>query len=154
MCLQPVVHKGSPFPARMSTLQTTGRRKVMPVTSASVPSARTWSYGSSCKKPGKCSLYFGQPCAQNAILEKHGYRVERELAVCHYHLLCENQSGFSPPVRGSWCILPSTTSCFLHHTFLRGRGRWCIQRGVRLAKAEDYLSWCIQGNCVVISPTS
>ena len=69
----------------------------MQVTSASVPLARTWSHGSSCKKPGKCSLYFGQPCAQNAILEKHGDSVERELAVGHHHLSHETHSLASLP---------------------------------------------------------
>lgn len=64
---------------------------------SSVPLARTWSYGSSCKKPGKCSLYFGQPCAQNAILEKHGDSVERELAVGHHHLSHETHSLASLP---------------------------------------------------------
>lgn len=69
----------------------------MQVASASVPLARTWSYGSSCKKPGKCSLYFGQPCAQNAILEKLGDSVERELAVGHHHLSRETHSLASLP---------------------------------------------------------
>lgn len=64
------------------------------------------------RKAGKCSLYFGQPCAQNSILEKDGDTAERELAVSHHHLSRENHSLVSFPQ------LEAAGTSFLHHLLL------------------------------------
>lgn len=114
MFLQPVVHKGSRFPARMSTLLTAGRRKVMQVASASVPLARTWSYGSSCKKPGKCSLYFGQPVPRMLFLKNMGIvrlRENWQPATITYHMRLIVWASL-PQLEAAGASSLSTTSAF------------------------------------------
>lgn len=70
------------------------------------------------RKAGKCSLYFGQPCAQNSILEKDGDSAERELAVSHHHLSRENQSLVSfPQLEAAGASSPPPPAAFFFFSF-------------------------------------
>lgn len=78
------------------------------------------------RKAGKCSLYFGQPCAQNSILEKDGDTAERELAVSHHHLSRENHSLVSFPqleAAGTSFPPPPAAFFFFFFTALSSEGR-------------------------------